>query len=99
MTLPKTIIIGPLTYTIEEVPDFYHKGVAIFGFFSPSEQIIRIERDMPIQRKRITLWEEIIHAVLSHAEKAAVVPEDVVSILSFGIMGVLQTNPILHKEQ
>lgn len=97
MTLPTSIEIGPLTYVIEEVPDLYHKGIAIFGFFNPSGLSIRVERDIPEQRKRITLWHEILHAILNHAEKGGV-DDDIVSILAFGIVDVLRRNPGLMEE-
>ena len=93
-TLPKSIVIGPLTYKIEEISDLYHKGTAIFGFFNPTNVVIQIEKDIPGQRRLITLWHEILHAILNHADRGDV-DDNVISTLGFGVVQVLQANPFL----
>ena len=96
MSIPKTIVISPLTYVVEQVTDLYHKGTPVFGVFDPSKLIIQIEQNMPEQRKPITLWHEVLHAILNHVERKDV-DEDIMTILAFGIVGVLQTNPTLRN--
>lgn len=95
-TLPKSIVIGPLTYKIEEVNELYDKGILVWGVFVPSDLLIQIEENMPEQRKPITLWHEIIHAILNHSKRTGV-EEDVIDVLALEIVGVLQANAFLRE--
>ena len=98
MPLPQNLTVGPLVYTVEEIADLRHEGVPIFGEINPTRKVcyITIERDMPMQRKQVTLWHELIHAILNHAQRSDV-SDEVVGVLAFGIVDLLKDNPWLRE--
>ena len=99
MTLPTSIEIGPLIYVVDEVSDLHHKGLPIFGYYNPGGQRIQIERDMSGEYKLITLWEEMLHAILNHSGRSNDIPHEVVGVLAFGIVDLLKDNPALRESR
>jgi len=90
-----TIRIGPLRYGVSLVDKFegdtqdrYNLGDITF-----SEAVIRVRR-MPTQEQRkVTLWHEILHAVLSQAGLSRLKEEEtVIEAVSHGIVDVIERN-------
>lgn len=96
--LPETIVVGPLIYIVEEVSDLYHKGQPIFGYYNPAGGRIQIEADISETRKLITLWHEMLHAILNHAQRGDT-SEEVVGTLAVGIVDLLKDNPALRESR
>jgi len=96
MSLPQSILIGPIEYCLKEVSGLRstQDHTEILGEMDPTECFIRVEADIPSQRKQVTLWHEIIHAILAQAQRRDV-SDEVVGVVSFGIVEVLRRNPAL----
>lgn len=60
-----TLKIGPLVYTVEEIPDLKDTdgSTFLFGSIRYSEQAIKVDAGMSAERKRITVLHEAIHAI------------------------------------
>jgi hypothetical protein len=88
------IRIGAITYQIEE-----HKLRGACGECNYEQARIRISPKLAGQLKRVTLWHEIIHAVLFNAGVYAPEhDEQQIDALAHGIVQVLDDNPILRGE-
>ena len=96
--LPESVVIGPITYFIEEIPDLRDEDGPIFGELdlAGKEDCIRIERDTTIHRKVVVLWHEIIHAILEQAQRFDV-PHEIVGVLAYGIVDALHNNAALRE--
>ena len=96
------IRIGPLVYQVVEVerfaePDDNGRYTRYYGQIDYGEQVIRLEANMSPERKWLTLWHEIVHALMEQAGLNQH-DEQVVTILGYGIPAVLQDNPWLGEE-
>ena len=58
---------------------------------------IHIEKKMSLQTKQLTVWHEVIHAILIHAGVNKH-DEQLINILSYGIMDVLENNPEMRNK-
>ena len=94
------VIVGPITYTIEEVlglfalPDENEYEQPLLGECQQGKALIRLEEDQRDTVKYITLWHEIIHAILCGAGLADH-DEQIVNAIAHGIVDVLERNPDL----
>lgn len=93
--LPARIKIGGIEYEIEEQPGLLddNNSFKVDGKISFSHNEIFIELDLSQQAKFVTLWHEILHGILRHANYKNDDEEKLVDILSYGICGVIQDNP------
>lgn len=92
----KFIWIGPLLYTIEEVPNLVGTGsngnlTQFYGQVDFGEQTIKIEANNSPERQYITLWHELVHVIMEQAGQD--IPETAVEALGYGIAQVIKENP------
>lgn len=99
MRLPDSIMIGPIEYGLEEIAGLRSTSdhTEILGEMDPTACFIRVEQEIPAQRQQVTLWHEILHAILAQAQRRQV-SDAVVGVLAFGIVEVLRRNPELRWE-
>jgi hypothetical protein len=100
------IVIGGITYEVEGQDLLRNEdtGDYLYGAICYHENKLRLMTGMGSQHQMVTLWHEILHALLAHAGHEEH-PEDLLDLMAFGIVGVLQANegnPLLQlspKEQ
>lgn len=92
------IKIGPIIYEVVEekgltTPD---KNSKLDGHIRYGPCEIAVDVDLSEQSKRVTIWHEVVHAIL---ETAGIHKHDegMVDALAYGIMGVLQDNEWLRE--
>lgn len=90
--IPNDVKIGPMLYEIVETDDFYHEGKKLYGYVNVSRGTLTLEASLCSQAKRITLWHEIVHAILVNAGMGDH-EESLVEALSAGIVSMLDDNP------
>lgn len=91
----KFIWMGPLLYTIEEVPNLVGTGsngnlAQFYGQVDFGEQVIKLEQNVSPERQYITLWHELVHVILEQAGQD--IPETAVEALGYGIAQVIKEN-------
>lgn len=96
--IPFSVTVGPMQYTVRAIPELRAEdGQRLNGhiLYGPCE--IRIDAGLDPQVQRVTLWHEVLHAILTHAghEDDA---EKVVEILSYGLVAALRDNPGLARQ-
>lgn len=86
--------IGPITYRVEYVYDLHDQhGESVHGTHYAHHALIEIEARLDAQEQRVTLWHEILHAVLHQAGYSSdAISEDILELLSYGILEVLIDN-------
>jgi hypothetical protein len=94
--------IGALDYEIRHTADLAMAGddgryTRLHGRVDFGDQVIEINEGQSPMRDRMTLWHEIIHAILEQAGRDDH-DEQLVVILGYGIPAVLQANPWLGQE-
>lgn len=99
--LPKTIQVGPVDYTVKEIEDLHRvdddgKKRWLHGHIWLTDSEIRIASDQSDDIKVVSLWHEIMHAILSGAGQAEQ-PEPLIEAISFGIVQLIRDNPELIK--
>lgn len=108
MSIPKSLKIGPYTYSItEDKAKMAKKQVELkasgqFGLLDPREQCIYIDQDIHPQSKRTTLLHEALHAVCgisalrqAEDEEGRVTEEQFIESVDSGIVLLLRDNPEL----
>lgn len=96
MTLPDTVKIGPITYTITHEETLGDSGFA--GQIRYFRSTIAINGDLRPQFALQTLWHEIIHGIMTNAG----IPHDdqtepLVNAIAYGVLQVIVDNPALVK--
>lgn len=94
LQLPETVQIGPVTYTVKEEARTATEGY--YGQIIFSESMITLTPGMSDSLKLITLWHEILHALL-HQAGLKDHDEHVIVPISFGIVDILENNPQLRN--
>lgn len=93
--------VGAIDYAVREVENLRSSksNEEIWGEIHPEDAPceIHLESNQPEQRKQITLWHEIIHAILQNAGKQDEVEDAEVSALAYGIAAALRDNPSLRS--
>lgn len=83
----KSLKVGPVNYRLEErIMDIGQAAV------HTTSAAIHVDKGLDDQMKRISIWHEVLHAILAHAGYREH-PEDLIEALSYGIVGVLNDNP------
>ena len=95
-TLPKTLKVGHLKYTIKLVPNGAIENA--YGDCDPVAQVIRIERNLTSDRHRNVVLHELLHAIWSTQNLGdEVAEEDAVTELSNGLAAMFEMNPRIRK--
>lgn len=97
--LPSAIQIGPVAYAIVLVKKLIGPFGRRCGECDPARARIKIDSKLDPQIQDVTLWHEIVHAILFGAG----VPgdehnEQQIDALAYGIVAALRDNPILRGE-
>lgn len=91
------IKIGPLCYEVVEVAELASAGGELHGDINYRKCRIRIDADDAPQIKRVTLWHEILHGILTGAAQSEDHNEAHIDALAHGIIQVLRDNPQLRN--
>lgn len=87
--------IGPFTYKVQAVKDLRNDDDRrMYGVISYADCAISIDDSSDPQVAEVTLWHEIIHAILTHANIHNH-KEKVIDVIAHGIVQVLKDNPSL----
>lgn len=84
--------IGPIVYEVLHLPDLCGPSGALMGDFNASRARIRINADDDPQVQIVTLWHELIHALLYTAGYRDH-DEQQIDALAHGLVQVLRDNP------
>ena len=90
----KKIRIGAIDYTIEMVTDLRDGDRGLNGWIRYNDSKVMLDDEMEPQAEYITLWQEILHGLLTQAGMAKQ-DERIVEVLSHGIVMVIRDNPWL----
>jgi len=88
--LPETVKIGPSTYTVVEAP------ITDYGLCDFAQHTIVIRKGLTTDAKKITLWHEVIHGMLT---SLGYVNHDELMVdgLAHVMVQVLRDNPKLRS--
>lgn len=94
MIVPKSIRINGVEYTINDVENLNDGAHVLYGNVTWEDSTIRLKSDQGHQHKCITLWHEILHALIHHGTLTLDddVEESICETLGYGIYQVLQDN-------
>lgn len=90
MELPETVKVGAITYQVKQ--ESRTADHSAYGMILYSESLISIQPGMSDDYKRVTLWHEMIHAMM-HDAGLREHDETIVTALSHKIVQVLKENP------
>ena len=91
-----TVRIGAVDYRIEAVKKLKREGCRLWGDIKYNCSRIRIVDKLGPQARRITLWHEIIHGILTQGGESKQ-DERQIDILAHGIVEVLRDNEWLRE--
>lgn len=60
-SLPKSVTIGPLTYTVDRAADVVHDGCDCFGLTNHDKLLITLADDMPDSLEQMIFAHELLH--------------------------------------
>jgi hypothetical protein len=90
------IQIGPIRYEVVEVAELASAKGELYGDIDYSKCRIRIAAESDAQVKRVTLWHEILHGILTGAAQTEDHNEAHIDALAHGIILLLRDNPALR---
>lgn len=95
---PEYIQIGGIRYAVVTHHNLVDdNGVTrLDGHIKYSASEIRIDDDLRPQARRATIWNEVLHGILTHAGVKKH-DESLVEALTYGLMSVLRDNPWLAE--
>jgi hypothetical protein len=95
--LPPSVRVGPFDFQIMAWAPYEAARREATGEIDRIGLVIRIRGDLPLQRKRETLWHEILHAIWLVGAIDNLVPgeENVITSLSPNLFQVMRDNPSL----
>ena len=95
------IRIGPIDYRVVKVERLMSdSGRHLSGQIDYMNCVIHVDPAMSERKLPVTLWHEIVHGILGAADiDLGSSEEEIVSILSSGIVQVLRDNPQLQGGQ
>jgi hypothetical protein len=95
MMLPSKVKIGAIYFDVKEIQGLTAEedSKKIDGHIVYNKCEIRIEASLNEQVKRVTLWHEIIHGILTFANVEH--DERIVDVLGYGIVAALDENTTL----
>lgn len=95
----KEIKIGGVIYEIEDAANLRgDKDQQLDGWIRYGPAKILLSSEMGGQRRRVVLWHEVLHGIMTQAgyDKH---DEALIDALAYGIVQVLQDNPILVGDE
>ena len=87
--------IGAIEYAVVRVKGLSVDDEPADGCLAYLECAIQLEATTAPQLSRVTLWHEILHAILAHSGRQLDHDEDEIEALAHGIVQVLRDNPEL----
>lgn len=90
------ILIGPMAFEVREIERLMVGNEKVMGELEHDVGVLFIEANCLPVVKRITLWHEVLHAMLAQAGYSEH-DEQLVEMLSYRIVEVLQRNPVLRE--
>ena len=101
MKLPKTIKLGPFTFTVHR-HQYQKDKENYFGWFKPSDQTFSIADDIHEEAQKETIAHELLHAAwwlaqLTQDKEVKEHEEKIVAMLSIPLMGIYKDNPKLKE--
>lgn len=89
--------IDTIIYQVVETPEdiIDPKGKGWLGRISFGNALIQIRENMTAECKIQVLWHEVIHAIAT--QRNVKISEEEIDALAFGMVGVLQRNPVLRN--
>lgn len=101
MTLPASIKIGPISYSVSEQEDLHdvdaeYKKSWLNGHILHSTARLKVNAEMSRDVKVATLWHEVVHGILNNAGRTDDNEEHVIA-LGYGLMQVIRDNPELIR--
>lgn len=93
--LPERVQIGPTTYQVAVVEELADGSAELYGDIDYGKCRIRITAESDAQKQRVTLWHEVLHAILYQAGMTDH-DEQVIDALAYGITQALRENEALH---
>lgn len=92
--IPKTVQVGGVDYSIDFRKDLRGSdGTKLDGSIDYAPFEILLDSELGIQGNYVTLWHEIVHAILEHAGRD--IPDEVIDTMAHGIVQVIRDNPEL----
>ena len=94
MKIPDKIRIQGMEYGIEQVAGLSNGINRLLGEIQHTTLRIRLDIEQEPQRAAVTLWHEMIHAVIEHAglDLGSDVEERVADTVAFGVYQILEDN-------
>ena len=94
MKIPDKIRIQGMEYGIEQVAGLSNGINRLLGEVQHATLRIRLDAEQEPQRAAVTLWHEILHAVIEHAglDLGTDVEERVADTMAFGVYQILEDN-------
>ena len=88
---------GSQVYEVRVIPekDLFHDGESHSGHISHNKSTIDISAEWDQPGRKVILWHELIHAILSHSGRDGTIDEAVIESLAHGIVEILQRNNFL----
>jgi len=90
-----TLDLGPFTFEVESRPGLSSDGQLLNGLIEHNQCKIAINPDSNEQVKYVTVWHEIIHAILAFGPHK--VSEGTIETLSLGVVEALRRNPFMSS--
>lgn len=91
--LPNEIKVGPITYTIQEVDELRgDSGQLLLGQIEYHKARIRLLDSLNANAKEVTLWHELLHALLAGAGYTDH-NEQHIDAIAHGLVQLLRDNP------
>jgi hypothetical protein len=92
-----TVRIGPIDYEMELIEELQTEdGESADGWICYADGAIRLDAALHPQLRRVTLWHEILHAILTQTGRQRH-NEGELDALAHGIVQVLRDNPDLGE--
>ena len=86
--------VGAITFALTYVPGLKDDGKALWGHVVHQNARVAIESRNDPQLIYHTTWHEVLHIIFEQAGRAELAKdEEVIDLLAYGIMQVLQDNP------
>ncbi len=94
--LPAIIRIGGIDYTVVERKDLRDGDTGLNGHILYNDCEIRVESEMTLHKKWVTIWHEALHGLLEHSGMDEH-EEKIVIALGYGVTQALRDNPWLRQ--
>ncbi len=91
--MAEKVKIGPVTYTVLEVPDLCDDGgTPLIGEVTTFDSTIRIAGGLSDELWDVALWHEKVHIILDQAGRAEAIDEGLINCLAYGLAQLEKAN-------